>query len=333
MTVIRKTNDSDAADIADTQQWVGLRSAVEYVEGEWVYGYTTLLFIRMRASQGVSQAARDRVRVKARRLLEDDTVDSSNPVEVVRDIWTSRRYGLARNESTMDIAALDQLALDWAAGPKFNGTFDQRGTGWDACQAVCSMAGANFVQDGSLVTIIPDRVKDVRTAMFSSANIVPGSAEITYTFDTDAEYDGVRIEYRDDKFQPAYVYYPNDEIETPDTHSLFGCTDETYALQFATYMYNVKARRRKEVTFVTEMEGLLPIFGDRIAVSIPFQSYTQSGMFVEQIDTTTWRTDQPLDWENENIMVLRDDYGVPYRSVSRSRWVLRLTLWCLQLTQ
>lgn len=301
-------------DFGDQMVWDGLKGIVVPTQG-WVYGYTSLLMVRLRATHGVGAAARQRVTVKAKRLLEGDTVDSSNPVEVVRDIWKSKRYGLNRPESEMDIAHLDALAAHWATNDvHFNGSFDTKGTGWDAMEAACAMAGARVVQDGGLLTVVADQVQPIRTAMFSSANIVAGSFKTTYNFDTQGDYSGIRVEYRDPiNFKPAFVLLPDSEDnDTPDTYNCFGCTEELYAGQYAQYMANVKAKRRKIVDFQTEAEGLIPRFGDRILVSHPMTDIAQSGVFVEQIDATTWRVDQALDWAGgDSVIIVRDELGVP----------------------
>lgn len=318
-TVRRTSNISDATDIQDQMVWSGLKGVIIPAEG-WVYGYTTLLFVRLRATAGIASAARQRITVRAKRLLENDTVDSSDPIEVVRDIWTSKRYGLNRPESEMDIAALDALSAHWAANNvHFNGSFASKGTGWDAMTAALAFAGAKPVQQGGLLTVVADQVKPIRTAMFSSANIIAGSYSASYSWDTQGDYDAIQVEYRDPTtFDPAFEYYFLDTVDglgvesfSPDTYNCFGCTDKTYASQYATYMFNVKNNRRKAITFKTEMDGLIPVFGDRILVTHPMTDLTQSGVFVEQIDATTWRVDQAIDWSKTDTMIIRNEFGAP----------------------
>jgi predicted phage tail protein len=125
------------------------------------------------------------------------------------------------------------------------------------------------------------------------------------------DFDGVRVEYRDPvTFNPAYVTYPATAIN-PESFSLFGCTDATYASEFARYLDNTKKRRRKAVKFDTEMEGLIPLFGDRIGVSHSMPSWGQSGVILERLGSLTYRVDQALDWRGEDIVILRDEKGVP----------------------
>jgi len=48
---------------------------------------------------------------------------------------------------------------------------------------------------------------------------------------------------------------------------LWGCTSESVALGMATYLYKQDRARRKSIEFKTDIQGLIPQFLDRIAVS------------------------------------------------------------------
>lgn len=310
VTVERLDEFGDQRNV-ETCQWVGLRGAVVHDTTATVYGDVTLLAIRMKATAGLGSAARERVRVRATRILEDETSNSANPITVIKDIWTNSTYGLGGALSGMDVTWLDDLEADWGGptGPRFNGSFDSRSTGYEAMDSVAALNGSKVVHDGGLLTVIPDHIQDVRSAVFSTANMVTDSLSVLYTFNTDGDYDGMQVEYRDPlNFDVAYAYYP-DNPANPETYTLFGCTDETYASQFARYLWNVRGRRRKLVTLQTELEGLIPRFGDRIGVSHTVPAWGQSGVFLEQIDATSWYVDQDLDWTSDNVMVIRTELG------------------------
>lgn len=317
-SIRRTSNISDATDIQDQMVWSGLKGVIVPTK-EWVYSYTTLLMVRLRATAGIASAARQRITVKAKRLLENDTVDSSDPIEVLRDIWTSKRYGLGRPSSELDEAALDTLSAHWAANDvHFNGSFATKGEGWAALSNAVAFTGSRVVQNGGLVTVIPDQIKPIRTAMFSSANMTNFS--VVYNWDTQGSYDSIQCEYRNpDTFEPEFVYlFPDGQVDglgvdsfSPDTYNCFGSTSKEYTEQYAQYMSNIKNRRRKTVSFSTELEGLIPVFGDRVLVSHPMTDLVQSGVLVEQISALTWRVDQSLEWGNSNVIILRDSMGVP----------------------
>ncbi|WP_157976406.1 host specificity factor TipJ family phage tail protein [Parahaliea mediterranea] len=289
--------------------WAGLKGHVVLDATATAYGPVTLMALRMKATNGLGQAARSRVKVTATRVLASG--DSDNPITVIKDIWLNTDYGMKRSLEELDTAALDALEAEWDTEPSFNGSFDSRNTGFEAMQSVISLAGARVLHQNALITVVPDRVQAVRTAMFGMANILPDSFELTYTFDTEGDFDGVRVEYRDPTtFNPAYAVYPED-AEQPEAFTLFGCTSASYAQQFATYLWNTRTRRRKAVKFDTELEGLIPLFGDRIGVSHAMPDWGQSGVILEQLGTNTYRVDQALDWQSENIVLLRDEHGKP----------------------
>jgi predicted phage tail protein len=278
------------------------------------YGPVTLLAIRLKATNGLAQAARQRVRVKATRVLTSGL--SNNPVTVIKDIWSNADYGLGRPLDELD-PIIDNYETEWlSTGPYFHGTFDQRGTGFEGMQRVASLAAARVVQNGGYTTIVPDEKQSFRYALFTTANIIENTFSMNYTFDSEGEYDGIQVEYRDpETFDVAYSVYPRESV-APENFVLFGCTDATYAYQYATYLWNVKTKRRKVATINTELDGLIPRFGDRIGISHNMLDMGQSGVFVKQIDANTWMVDQDLNWERDNVIVLRDERGVPTEPVA-----------------
>jgi hypothetical protein len=140
--------------------------------------------------------------------------------------------------------------------------------------------------------------------------MVRDTFNLEYSFNTQGEFDHIEIEYRDPQtFQPLYATYPLTGGSYPDTYKLFGCTDQTYAEQFARYLDNVKKRRRKVVSFKTEADGFLVRFGHRIGVASSVPYWGHSGVVVEVVSATEIRVDGPLPWTTNNVMILRDEMG------------------------
>jgi len=323
VSVERITAILDDNNDTDTVAWSGLKGHVVLDTEAEAYGKVTLLAMRMKATNGLGQAARSRVRVTARRVLASG--ESENPITIIKDIWTNADYGMGKDVAGLDTTTLDALETDYDAvdGPLFNGSFDQRGTGFEGMQNVASMVAARVIQDNALVTVVPDRVQPVRTAMFSTANIIPDSLEIVYTFDAEGDFDGIKVEYRNpDNFTPEYVTYPSDSI-SPESFTLFGCTDGDYAAEYARYLDNVKRRRRKAVKLETELDGLIPRFGDRIGISHPMPDWGQSGVVVERISATEWRVDQALDWTGDDYIMLRDIDGSPTGKIAVTQGITK----------
>jgi hypothetical protein len=276
------------------------------------YGPVTLMAIRMKATQGLAGAARSRIRVKATRVLNpiSPTISGNNPMTAIKDVWTNVEYGLGRSLSELD-PHITVKETEWAAGPFVNGAFDTRGTGYEAMGRIAAAVSGKVVNNGGLTDVVIEETQETRVALFNAATIIKDSLSITYNFDTSGDYDGIEVQYSDaDTFEARYAYYPaSPQPVYPDTYSLWGVTDPTYAGQMARYLQNVKGNRRKLVKFETELDGWLVAFGDRIGVSFPLPSWGQSGVIVEKINSTTVRLDKDLVWEVGKIMSLRDDQG------------------------
>jgi hypothetical protein len=319
VSVRRITPFSTSGRDLETTLWVGLKGNAVIDRNAEAYGPTTLIVFRLKASNGLGEAARARIRVKAERVLP--VGDSDNPITILKDIWIDPNYGMGRPEIELNLTELDELeALYTTNGVSFNGGWDQRGTGFDAMQNCLSLCGARVIQDNALLTVVQDRVQSVRTAMFSTANTIRDTISIIYTFSDEGATDGIKIEYRNPtSFDVEFVTYPVDAID-PETVLLFGCTDQTYAEQFAVYLFQVRALRRKIVSLKTELEGLIPRFGDRIGVSHPMANWGHSGVVIEVIDTVTLKMDGALPWSTgQDYMILRDNQGVPTEKATVSQ--------------
>lgn len=63
---------------------------------------------------------------------------------------------------------------------------------------------------------------------------------------------------------------------------IFGCTNKEQALREATYMALANRYRRRIVTFTTELEGLIPSYGDLIAITHDMAQWGQGGEILKQ---------------------------------------------------
>lgn len=301
---------SDDSRETDLVSWVSLKGYVTFDRNAKAYGDVSIICFRLKATNAIASAARSRIRVVATRVL--DYGDSRNPIRIAEDIWSNTTYGLGFPLSQLD-PAMEDLKTLWndPLGPKFAGSFDTKATGFNAMQSTVSMTGSRVVNNGQLTNVVPDIVQPVRKALFTTANIVRDSLEIIYTFDALGDFTGNRVSYRDPlTFEEKYVFAP-EETTNPENFTLFGCNDEDYAQEMANYLWNVKTDRRKVVRFDTELEGLIPSFGQRIGISHTMPDWGQSGVFVQSIDAMTWMVDQPLDWTSDNVIVIRSDTGLP----------------------
>lgn len=74
----------------------------------------------------------------------------------------------------------------------------------------------------------------------------------------------------------------SDSSDKIATVELFGCTNKEQALREATYMALANRYRRRIVTFTTELEGLIPSYGDLIAITHDMAQWGQGGEILKQ---------------------------------------------------
>jgi len=311
----RKTNQDSTGKRMDKFTWTGLKMQVDIPPDQTIYGNVTLLAVRIRASLGVSQAGAQQIRVRARRRLptlgSGVAQPTTSPADAFVDIYTNSDYGARRPLGEMDIDRLAALRSWW--GPyAFNAVFTGRTTVWEAlANCVQGMAAAPLPL-GARMSIVQDGIKDVRSQIFSEQNIGDRSLTLHYEFDEVGRFDGVEIEFRDPaNFAPAFAIVPANAVD-PEKIVLFGCTDETHAGEYGQLIWNRRQRQRRSLEFETEMEGLIPYPGERVAVqhSLPF--WGVSGFVIDVSQLPVLLLDRELPWAGSgNVMMLRDQYGQP----------------------
>jgi len=132
---------------------------------------------------------------------------------------------------------------------------------------------------------VRDEPKTLPVARFTTANIVKGSFKLQYVMPGEETADAVTVEFFSPKtWKPAEVTVslPGSLEDNPATVNLFGCTSQAQAMREGKYIAAANRYRRRLITFRTEMEGLIPTFGDLIAISHDMPttetSYQDSGL-------------------------------------------------------
>jgi hypothetical protein len=325
VSMVRLTAVPQTSDRVSNAVWTALKAKLERVTTP-IYGDTTLLVIKMRATNGISSEATSRVRATVVRRLPNFLGDGAmrstvSVIDAFIDAFTNQAYGGRLPQTQLDMLEIRRVAAHFADRAEFNGAFTQRSTLWEAAQIILQGAGASPIPYGGLVSIAIDGKKAVRSQLFADSNILAGSATLTYEFGTPSDFDGVRIEYRDPQtFNPAFVEWPLDAID-PEQIQLPGCTNKAVALQFARLRWQRLVIQRKSLGFATELEGLLPRVGDRVAASLHMPKWSVSGNVV-QVNGTSIFVDEDLDWSGPtHAVIIRSETGVPHGPVVVTRGV------------
>ena len=309
----RITVAPDATNGADRFLWTGLKLYADYQAGT-VYGDITILAVRIKASQGLSNEAAIRVRVKAQRLLSPPgggaEVSSRSGSDAFGDVYTNAVYGADRPPSELDVSTLTALRTKWSAY-EFNYVFRDRVTVWEALRTITTPFGAEPLPMGAVMSIAKDGVKNVRSMLFTDANILSDSMSIQYSFDDENAADGVEIEYLNPlDFRQSYSLYPSTALQ-PDRFTVPGITNATHAAQYARLTWQRGQLQRKRIRFDTELEGLILQLGDRIGVAHNVPKWGVSGNVIS-VSGGTLTVDKMLDWAGglKSLLLRRPDGSV-----------------------
>lgn len=301
-------------------QWHGLRGysniAAPSIEG------AQFVAIKAKATSQLSATSERKFTMVIRRWLRSWTPDdgwselaeSSSIAWACADILRNPIYGGKLDDSRIDLQTFYELDQIWTArNDKYNSVIDNRTTVWAGCQAVARCGRAIPIMRGNVVTLVRDQKQELPVAMFNMRNIERNSLKIEYTTIQEDSYDGVELEYFDDvKWASDWVTHAAPGVEgdpvNPEKRSIKGITNLLQAHRECAY-YAALSYRCSAVEFKTEMEGLLPSYGNLVAISHDVPSWGASG------DIETWDGSQCTVTENivfgdsSCFVMLVDEYG------------------------
>ncbi len=279
----------------------------------------TLLAIRMRATDNLSQRSSRLINCIVTRKLPVWSVDSgwSAPLPTRSIAWAfadilRASYGAKLPDARIDLAALAQLDQVWAGrGDRFDGVFDQQVTVWEALTRVARCGRAVPFLQGGIVRLVRDEARLLPVALFSPRNIVKNSLKIQYVMPGEETADAVTVEFfssRTWKPDEVTVSLPGSSSTNPAKLRLFGCTTEAHAVREGLYLAAANRYRRRIITLRTELEGLIPTYGDLIAIAHDMPSWGAGGEIVAwDADTHTAKLSEPVAFVDgqEHVMALR----------------------------
>ena len=284
-------------DAKDTSSRVGHEirwgSAKGYIVSDKDYGNVTLLAITMRATDNLSQRSSRMVNCIVTRKLPtwSPTSGWSSPVATRSVAWVladilRASYGAGLADKSIDLQALYNLDQTWnSRGDTFNGVFDSKLTVYEALSRTARVGRAIPFIQGGIVRFVRDEPKNIPVALFGPRNIVKNSLSIQYVMPSEDTADSVCVQYFSEKTWKTSEIVGSFEGSSSDktaTVELFGCTNKDQALREATYMALANRYRRRIVNFTTELEGLVPSYGDLIAITHDMAKWGQGGEVTEK---------------------------------------------------
>ncbi|WP_051331769.1 host specificity factor TipJ family phage tail protein [Methylocaldum szegediense] len=300
--------------------WTGARG---FVEGSRNYGNVTMLAMKMRATNNLSQTSSRRVNLKVTRKLKvydpntgtwsATNIATRSIASALRDICEAQ-YGGRLTTNRFLLEDLEQLSVELnARGDYFDAVFDSRINVWEALSVTGRCGRTVPIRQGGVIRFIRDRQQTIPTAMFTMRNIVKDSLKVEYIMPNETTADAVDVEYFDrDSLKPKTyrAKLPGSTAEKPWSVKLFGCTEEKQAGREGLYTAANNRYRRRKITFRTELEGHLPVFGDLIAISHEMPSWGESGEILA-FDGTTFTLSEPVTFkpDAEHFIALRKRDG------------------------
>ena len=304
-------------------RWGALRA---YLEGAPEFGQeagsggaatgiqgVTLLAVKMRATDNLSQRSSRMINcVVTRRLPVWDPVAGWSAPQPTRSIaWAfadagRASYGAKLADARIDLAALHALDQVWTErGDTFDGVFDGAMTVWEALTRIARCGRAVPVLQGGIVRLFRDAAQTLPVAMFGPRNIAKGSFKIQYIMPGEDTADAVTVEFfnaRTWKPDEITTSLPDSAAEKPAKVILFGCTDEAQAAREGLYMAADNRYRRKLVSWRTELDGLIPTYGDLVAVTHDMPRWGQGCEVVAWDEAEALLTvSEPLEWTASGV--------------------------------
>ena len=286
--------------------WAGLRG---YIPGDQVNNNVTLLAVRMRATNNLSNQASRQINCIVTRKLpvwDKPTQSWTTPAPTRSPAWALANIARAQwggnvADNRINLDALYDLAQIWETrGDYFDGVFDSRMSLFEALQSVASVGrGIVFLQAG-ILSVVRDQPSSMPTAMFSPFNIVKQSFQIEYIVPTDDTPDYFEIEYFDKDYwtwRTVACKFQDSTTLRPVRRKIFGITGRDQAWREGIFKAACNRWRRVKATWDTELEGHIPTLGDMIALSHDMPGWGQSGEVVAwDAETRTVTCSEPLDW-------------------------------------
>ena len=314
-----RLDDKDKSSRAGHElRWIAAKG---YVVSEKNYGNVTLLAIVMKATDNLSQRASNMVNCIVTRKLKTWTPSSGwSGLTATRSIaWAladilKADYGARLTDKSIDLNALYLLDQNWnSRGDTFNAVFDSKLTVYEALSRVAKVGRAVTFIQGGIVRFVRDEPKTIPVAMFSPRNIVKNSLSIQYIMPSEDTADSVCVEYFSEntwKTSEVTGTFSGSSSDKTATVELFGCTNKAQAQREAVYMALANRYRRRIVTFTTELEGLIPTYGDLIAITHDMAHWGSGGEIIAK-DGLKLTLSEPVEFTSgvKNVLALRNKNG------------------------
>ena len=317
----RTSTESTNIRVADTLRWEGLKAKLNQTPD---YGDVTLLAVKMRATNNLSQQSSRLVNcIVTRKLPIWDPVGGwSAPTATksiawaLADICKNSVYGANLADKNIDLQKLYSLDQTFTTrGDEFNAVFDSKTVVMEAMEKVATCGRCKHYMQNGIVRFARDEQRTLPVAMFTPRNIVKDTFNMNIAMPSDDTADSVTVEYFNEetwKVDEETVTISGRTTEKPARVRYMGITNKNQAMREGHYMAASNSKRRITGSFETELDGLIPTYGDLIHISHDMPNWGETGEIVS-FDGTNFKTNEPVTFEEgeDHYIWLRNRMGTP----------------------
>lgn len=273
----RITPKNDSQYVMDSVTWMRVKGYLHDADNTSI---CTRVAISVRASEQIGNRALTDMSMVAHRMLPSwDSQDGWQSEQPTRSIaWALAdlcRASYAGNRSDLHYDLVRLAELDAQLTPKqhfFDAYFDTEGvTVWDALVKAGTPGRITPIDRAGFYTFVRDEAQSQAVQAFTMRNIVRGSFSIQHAGVLEETADSIIVKIQDEdndyRTREILCALPDSPAQNPREIDLFGVTNATRAKELGMFMAACNRYRRKVTPFETGIEGRIPFYGDKIAIS------------------------------------------------------------------
>ena len=310
--VVRTDLQDTSAGALHELAWIGLRA---YLAEEAPLNTDTAHFeVVMRATSQLSNLSNRDLRLIAKGYCRTWSpgggwgaeIHTRNPAWWMLDLATSTTWGVNKSDDRIDLQSFYELALLCdERQDRFDWVFNSASSAWDALQLMARACRSRVFRRNGVLSIARDELADTPVTAFTPRNCKPGMA-INETHRTRRTPDAVIVEYEDHRsgeWTPIVCPCPGVTTPTnPVRKRIEGIIGAKHAEREGLYEAANLLYRPRTVTFVTEMQGLLPAYMSPVDFIADTKGYGSSGDVVSY-DGVTMELSEPPDFTVGDLFI------------------------------
>lgn len=313
--VARTSKSGDATRISDEIQWSGVRS---YMPNKVRYGNVTLLAVKIRATNNLNSNIARRVNVLGTRILPVFNGRSwvEQPTRSIAwaaaDVFMNKTYGRKLPEKRLNMTELMRLDAIWYARSDFcDAIFTDDTTTWEAATRILECGRTKPIYYAGVVDFSRNEKKTMPAAMFTPNNMLKDSFSVEFATVKSDQADYVIVQYTDPvsgQTKEVECAFPDSKKLKPATIQMLAITSRQQAWREGIHRAAMHRVQRQFPSWKTEMEGLIPRYGDMVLYSHDVQNSGATGL-IESFDGTVIQVNESLPWTGSDSITLRGKDG------------------------